>query len=304
MKKRKVRISLIYGGYNMKQSTNPIFRNCPNADIFYRNLKSDCRRCELYQHCIKKKERRKHQKRRKRKIRRKRIKMGLLFSLVVFLIANIYLNTIANEIQIKGDPTLHQYCIVKPEEFNAKNTIAETEIESIKTEEKISENEIQELQCENLSENILEPKLSAYEPGKVYYYNISDEDKLYISKLLYKEARGEIYEGKVAVASTVLNRYYSDDARFERDSIYSVINQSGAFASIDDVTINMVMEIPELEHAVEDACLGWDPTRKMFASGALFFYAPEEIEGYQKEIREGITVLKIGNHNFHIDLNM
>ena len=56
-------------------------------------------------------------------------------------------------------------------------------------------------------------------------------------------------------------------------------------------------------NAVEDACHGWDPTRKKFENGALFFYAPKEVSGYQKEIREGIEILQIGNHNFHIDLN-
>ena len=51
--------------------------------------------------------------------------------------------------------------------------------------------------------------------------------------------------------------------------------------------------------AVEDACKGWDPTRAEFENGALFFYNPKKISGYQAQIREGIKVMVIGNHNFH-----
>lgn len=288
----------------MKQSTGtPLFRNCPNADIFKRNLGSDCRRCELYEDCIRKKSIRISKKRHKLKVRKKRC-IIVIFSIIAVIFAIIlHSNSFAkeNEIQVKSEVAEKEYCIVEIEKLEIEEVSSEREIQIDEME--FSEEVIEDIQCEETEENVPEPTISAYEPGDVYYYNISNEDKLYIAKLLYKEARGEIYEGIVAVACTVLNRYYSGDARFERDSIYSVITQSGAYASIDDVTIDMVKEIPALEQAVEDACHGWDPTRKMFANGALFFYAPKEVEGYQKEIREGITVLQIGNHNFHNDFN-
>lgn len=290
----------------MKKSTGtPLFRNCPNADIFNRNLRSDCRRCELYEDCIRKKARRVHQKRRELKIRKIKIMLVLFFVLLVALIIKVHKKSFAmeNDIQVESEVAVSAYSIVETEKFDVEENASERKTEIVKKELEVSE-EVEDVQCEDTEKNVQEARISAYEPGEVYYYNISTEDKLYMAKLLYKEARGEIYEGKVAVACTVLNRYYSGDARFERDSIYSVITQSGAYAAIDDVTIEMVKEIPELEQAVEDACRGWDPTRKMFASGALFFYAPKEVEGYQKEIREGIPVLQIGNHNFHNDFKM
>jgi len=289
----------------MKQSTGtPLFRNCPNADIFNGNLESDCRRCELYEDCIRKKVIKMSQKRHKLKVREGKIIIA--FFSIVAVSFTIILHSISfameNDVQVESEVEVREYSIVELEKIEIEDYASEGKSETVNKIEHFEEVK-EEIQCEDTEEKVPEPTISAYEPGTVYYYNISSEDKLYIAKVLYKEARGEIYEGMVAVACTVLNRYYSGDARFERDSIYSVITQSGAYASIDDVTIDMVKEIPKLEQAVEDACLGWDPTRKMFAEGALFFYAPGELEGYQKEIREGIQVLQIGNHNFHNDFN-
>ena len=145
--------------------------------------------------------------------------------------------------------------------------------------------------------------LSADGPGDTYYYNISNEDKIIIAKTVFAEAGGECYEGKVAVAAVVLNRYRFDENPydFDNDSISSVILQKNQFASIEDVTMQDLEENPDCMLAVEDACKGWDPTRKMFSDGALYFYAPAGVSGYQAEIREGIRVLVIGNHNFHYD---
>lgn len=167
--------------------------------------------------------------------------------------------------------------------------------------------EIESQQVEEVAEVIADesgqPRISAYEPGTSYYYELTSEDKKDIEKLLYREARGECYKGKVAVAAVVLNRYYSDNPGFNHDSIHGVITQSGAFASISNVTQSMLDTVPDLAEAVEDACRGWDPTREVFEKGALFFYAPTEVKGYQKEVRDGITVMQIGGHNFHFDFN-
>ena len=139
--------------------------------------------------------------------------------------------------------------------------------------------------------------------GENYYYNLSYEDKVLIAKVVYKESRGEIFEGQVAVAAVVLNRYKSDNPFFANESIYSVVTQPYQFASINDVTMEMLEENPSCMEAVESACKGWDPTRKVFEDGAKFFYAPDYVTGYQKEIRQGIESYKIGNHIFHNDFN-
>ena len=146
--------------------------------------------------------------------------------------------------------------------------------------------------------------LSATGPSKDYYYQISGEDKELIAKVVWAESRGECFEGKVAVAAVVLNRYfYGVGQGFDRKSIESVITQKNQFASISNVTEEKLESNPDCMRAVEAACKGWDPTRTMFPQGALFFYAPKGVTGYQAEIREGIRVLVIGNHNFHYDFD-
>lgn len=146
--------------------------------------------------------------------------------------------------------------------------------------------------------------LSADGPSEVYYYEVSEEEKIMMAKLVWKEARGESYEGKVAVAAVVLNRYRFDENKwdFDNDSISSVILQKRQFASISNVTEqDYLVDYPDCMQAVEDACKGWDPTRAVFEDGALYFYAPKLVKGEQKEIREGIKFMAIGNHNFHYD---
>ncbi len=143
-----------------------------------------------------------------------------------------------------------------------------------------------------------QPTLSAYGPGEVYYYVITDNEKILIAKVVWKEARGESFEGQVAVAATVFNRLMSDDPAIDNRSIYSVITQSGAYASISNVTEAQAMTCME---AVEEACRGYDPTRKVFTNGARFFYAQDWISADQLAMREGVTTLVIGGHTFHED---
>ncbi len=140
-------------------------------------------------------------------------------------------------------------------------------------------------------------------PCNDWIYNISEQDMLYIAKVVWAEARGECLEGQVAVAAVILNRYYSGKSEFNTSSIYKVVTQSGAFASIKGVENEDLEKYPDCMRAVRLACRGWDPTRETFETGALYFYNPEGVSGYQARIREGIVVHTIGDHNFHIDFN-
>ena len=142
------------------------------------------------------------------------------------------------------------------------------------------------------------PQLSADEPGSEYYYIITDAEKMLIAKVVYAESRGEPFEGQVAVASTVFNRFYCTDPAIHNDSIKSVVTQSGAYASIASVTDEQAMTCIE---AVEQAAKGWDPTRKVFENGARFFYAPAGTGPVEMAKREGILKQQIGNHVFHDD---
>ena len=144
-------------------------------------------------------------------------------------------------------------------------------------------------------------KISADGPYDQYVYILSEEDMIYIAKMVWAEARGECYEGKVAVAAVALNRYFCDDPFFDRTSILTILKQDSQFASISNVTSWNLDCVPDCMRAVEDACKGWDPTREMFDEGALYFYNPNDVYGWQASVREGIKVMVIGNHNFHYD---
>ena len=114
-----------------------------------------------------------------------------------------------------------------------------------------------------------------------------------------------MFEGQVAVAATVINRYYSNSAEFDTESIYAVCTQKGAFASITNVTDDMLYSVKSCMEAVEAACKGWDPTREKFQSGALYFYAYKQpLTPLGEKRRTGIEKLYIGDHAFHEEMNV
>lgn len=140
-------------------------------------------------------------------------------------------------------------------------------------------------------------------PCEKVIYVLSEEDMTYIAKVVWAEARGECLEGKVAVAAVILNRLVSGRGEFDTESVYKLVTQSGAFASIKGVDEKDLAEYPDCMRAVKLACKGWDPTRETFENGALYFFNPDGVYGYQARIREGIIVHTIGNHAFHVDFN-
>ena len=115
----------------------------------------------------------------------------------------------------------------------------------------------------------------------------SSSDLYLLAKLVYAEARGEPYKGKVAVAAVVLNRVES--SKFP-DSIPKVIYQSGAFTCVDDGQINLAPDQESLD-AARDAMNGWDPS-----GGALFYFEPNKATS--KWIWSRPQIVTIGNHIF------
>lgn len=112
-------------------------------------------------------------------------------------------------------------------------------------------------------------------------------DVYLLARLVYGEARGESYTGKVAVAACVLNRVAS--SQFP-NSIPKVIYQSGAFSVVNDGQINLAPDAESLR-AARDAMNGWDP-----GGGALFYYNPSKTKN--KWIRTRPVILTIGEHVF------
>ena len=88
----------------------------------------------------------------------------------------------------------------------------------------------------------------------------NNSDLNLLSHLVYGEARGEPYNGMVAVAATVMNRV--SDSRFP-NSVSGVIYQSGAYTCVSDGQINLGYD-NSAKKAAQDAINGWDPTSRMY----------------------------------------
>jgi N-acetylmuramoyl-L-alanine amidase len=114
-----------------------------------------------------------------------------------------------------------------------------------------------------------------------------NDDVNLLAHLIYGEARGEPYEGQVAVGAVILNR--TKDSRFPQ-TIAGVIYQPGAFDAVSDGQINLDPDTNAL-NAARDALNGWDPTY-----GCIYYYNPATATS--SWIWSRPIILKIGHHNF------
>ena len=95
----------------------------------------------------------------------------------------------------------------------------------------------------------------------------STSDIQLMARAINGEARGEPYEGQVAVGAVILNRV--KDSRFP-NSISGVIYQPGAFTAVSDGQINAaISEGSTVYKAAQDAINGWDLT-----SGCVYYFNP------------------------------
>ncbi len=108
-----------------------------------------------------------------------------------------------------------------------------------------------------------------------------------LARVINGEARGEPYEGQVAVGAVVLNRV--DHPSFP-NSISGVVYQKGAFTAVDDGQINAQMYASS-HRAARDALNGWDPT-----GGAIYYYNP--VTATNQWIRTREIICTIGKHVF------
>ena len=110
-----------------------------------------------------------------------------------------------------------------------------------------------------------------------------------MARAINGEARGEPYEGQVAIGAVIMNRVSSADFP---NTISGVIYQTGAFTAVSDGQINMpIDENSTVMKAARDAINGWDPT-----GGAVFYYNPDTATNKWIWSRETIKV--IGKHKF------
>ncbi len=111
-----------------------------------------------------------------------------------------------------------------------------------------------------------------------------------LARMIYGEARGETFTGKVAVAAVALNRINSPDFP---NTLKDVIYQPRAFTCVQDGQISLSPTL-ECYQAAYDAILGKDPT-----GGCLFYLNPQTATSrwMNKRVSADATTV-IGNHVF------
>lgn len=115
----------------------------------------------------------------------------------------------------------------------------------------------------------------------------TEEDIYWLSRAVYGEARGESYEGQVAVAAVILNRVDSPDFP---NTVKEVIFEPLAFTAVADGQIYYTPNTTAIK-AVREAIGGWDPS-----GGALYYWNPAKATS--KWIWSRPIIKKIGNHVF------
>ena len=132
-------------------------------------------------------------------------------------------------------------------------------------------------------DNNIEEEIASYAASS------STSDIQLMARAINGEARGEPYEGQVAVGAVILNRVKS--SKFP-NTIAGVIYQSGAFTAVADGQINVpIEEGSSVYKAARDAMNGWDPT-----GGCIYYFNPNTATN--KWIWSRPQVKTIGKHIF------
>lgn len=205
-------------------------------------------------------------------------KVVMLLILMIFIVSNITLAYDINNLKLSNS-------------FNAQTKNIKT------TDSKIHNFMMKELNNDNFSlmnysvkqKNICKQKEqdNIEDTNQKQVINLTDEQLNLLSKLIAAEARGESYEGQVAVAAVVLNRV--QDERFP-DSIEGVIYQKNAFSVVKNGYI-YENATEESYKAAKDALYGNDPT-----NNAIYFWNPDISTCNWMNTLD--PHLRIGNHVF------
>jgi N-acetylmuramoyl-L-alanine amidase len=115
----------------------------------------------------------------------------------------------------------------------------------------------------------------------------TSQEVMLLARLINGEARGEPYEGQVAVGAVIMNR--TRNPAFP-NTIAGVIYQPGAFTAIVDGQINAAIQQSSI-NAARDALNGWDPS-----GGAIYYFNPATATSNWIWSRQLIKV--IGRHRF------
>jgi len=130
------------------------------------------------------------------------------------------------------------------------------------------------------------PARTAAVPARASW-GYSEEDIMILARTVHGEARGEPYEGQVAVAAVVLNRIANPAFP---NTVAGVVFQPGAFTAVDDGQIWLEPNETAFK-AVRDALNGWDPTGE-----AMYYFNP--VTATSKWIWSRPQIKRIGKHIF------
>ena len=128
-----------------------------------------------------------------------------------------------------------------------------------------------------------------YQQERAFAVVKNNNDLQLLARCVNGEARGEPYEGQVAVAAVILNRVKHPSFP---NTIAGVIYQPRAFTATVDGQINVPISTSSTVYkACRDAMNGWDPS-----GGAVYYYNPRKTTNQWIFSREVVRV--IGNHRF------
>lgn len=108
-----------------------------------------------------------------------------------------------------------------------------------------------------------------------------------LARIISAEARGEPYEGQVAVGAVIMNRIAHPSFP---NTLSGVIYQPGAFSCLTDGGVNAEV-VDSAYRAAKDAIDGSDPS-----GGAVYYYNPSKTSNQWMHARPVIVV--IGSHRF------
>lgn len=117
--------------------------------------------------------------------------------------------------------------------------------------------------------------------------SFSESDYRLLARIISAEARGESYDGQVAVGAVVLNRIKHTSFP---NSVAGVVYQPGAFTAVNDGQINQPVA-DSCYRAARDAMNGWDAS-----GGAIYYYNPDKTSN--KWMRSRPVIKRIGKHLF------
>lgn len=125
--------------------------------------------------------------------------------------------------------------------------------------------------------------------GGESYGGFSESDIQLLAKIISAEARGEPYQGQVAVGAVIMNRIAHPSFP---NTLSGVIYQQGAFSCLYDGGVNAPVA-DSAYTAAREAINGSDPT-----GGAVYYYNPAKTTNQWIWSRQVIAV--IGAHNFAV----